>query len=1649
MNLTFKWICRGCLLAFALGTLLNAQAPFTITTVFPSVNPPTGNGVFGPTGIVADGSGNVYFADPLSNRVFKYVLYGGPLTIFAGTGVAGYDGDSIQATAAELNAPSQVGVDAGGNVYILDQGNFRIRKVSPSGRITTVVGNGMQGPAYVYGTPAANASLGTSLSMTVDGVGNIFFGDPLFGVFLVQPTAGILYLYMSQTTSGAALQPAAVALNSAGLVVSGQSGIYESRDGNTVSTLVSSSNPPPTNLATNPALGVCYTMSQLQINCASQPGQSTVFAGISGLSGFTGDGGPATSALFTSVQGLAFDPTGNLLISDTGNDRIRIVTGNGIINSLLAGLPGAADGIAFDRNGNLYVADEMSNVIWRGKPGGEFSIIAGTGQAGETGDGLLATESAIYGPQGIAVSADGTVYFSEFVTEAVRYIDSQGILRTLAGGNGGGYTGDGPAKNARLLNPSGLAIDASGDIFIADTYNDVIREVTPDGIIHTVAGHAPSVQGGSTVVSAGDGEPATLAFLNKPGSLAIGPSGNVVVEDETGELWSFYPGGPISLVSSAICRSYPLCGHTGLTIDGANNIFRIDSSSVVRIDPNGNVSTVAGTGTQGLSGDNGPATSAELGVTSSIALDRSNNIFIGDAHVVGEFPNFSGRVREVFAGPRCSLALSLANQTIDSETFQGSLGVTTDSACGYTATATSSWLHVTSGANGTGQGTVQYSVDANSAQAPRTGSIEVSVAGATSTLNIYQWASTCQFSANPTQNLAGTWPGVVPIQVQTTPNGCANWHLTSQVPWLIPTSPLVNGNTYVAYNNPTSQSRQGTITLGGPGVASQVITVTQAASPVMITSPTPGSAIFPSTTFNWTIGGAEEFQYRLGSTPGGNDVAAGFTSTGSVTISNVPFGNVYFSLLYESDGEWQTLPVTANYVVLGPPTQLSASPNAGSGTSQVFAFSFLDALGTADLQAMRILINSSLAGSNACYLYYSAGNGVLYLLSDAGAFQSGITIGTAGTLSNSQCSINVGGASAASPANAPGGTLVLTIPITFSGSFAGAKNIYLEEQGAAISVGPWVQAGSWTVPVSAAPPAPVSVSPSSGSGASQTFIATFSDGAGAADITAARILINSSLSGTSACFLYYVGGSQLLYLLSDAGAFQTPITIGTLGTLSNSQCSLNVGASSAVLSGNTLTLNLAVTFTPAFAGPKNVFLEAQNAEVLSAWAQLGAWTAVGVVTPPAPVSVTPSSGSGFLQTFTAVFSDPAGASDILAARVLINSSFSGTNACFIYYTASGNMLYLLSDAGALQTGVPAGTSGSLSNSQCSVSPGASSVVASGNTLTLTVVVNFLPAFQGQKSIFLEAQNATALGGWSLMGSWTATAVSLPMPISVTPNSGSGLSQTFTAVFSDTAGGADIIATRVSIDVGPVSANSCFLYYYKGGGSDTLYLLTDSGALSSGLPLGSSGTLSNSQCSVNLASSSAVVAANSLTLTLAMTFSPSFDGAKKIFLEAQSATVLGGFEQLGTWNVGGSTPPSPGTVNPSSGNGSSQTFTATYSDPAGAADIAVARVLINSSFSGTNACFIYFNQSASDTLYLLSDAGAFQSGIPIGSAGTLSNSQCSVNVGASSASLLGNALTLNLAITFTPAFVGAKDVFLEAQSSTLVGAWAQGGTWTVP
>ncbi len=386
------------------------------------------------------------------------------ITTIAGNKTAGYSGDAAAATAAELDLPAAVWVDSKGNLYIADQANNRIRMVTAStGNITTVVGNGTAG--------FLGDSCGTSCGTTAETAVNAEINGP-----------------------------DTVILDSKG-------DLYIADTANNVVRMV-------------------------------PPGGATIttYAGDNALiPGFAGDGGQANIATLYAPAGLAMDSSGNLYIADNKDNRVRKVigvgqTGAGIISTVagsatsgFAGNGGIATqahldgprGLAIDSNGTLYIADSGSNMI-RKVASGTITLVAGspTGAAGVTGDGGQATSALLNDPTSVAVDTCGNLYIADSRNSRIRIVTAGGIINTIAGGNGAGYSGDGgPALSAQLSFPSGLAVDSKGNVYVADAQNNVIRLLTPSSTPPGCTG-LPAVTTGGVVSASAFGEFSSMA----PGS---------------------------------------------------------------------------------------------------------------------------------------------------------------------------------------------------------------------------------------------------------------------------------------------------------------------------------------------------------------------------------------------------------------------------------------------------------------------------------------------------------------------------------------------------------------------------------------------------------------------------------------------------------------------------------------------------------------------------------------------------------------------------------------------------------------------------------------------------------------------------------------------------------------------------------------------------------------------------------------------------------------------------------------------------------------------------------------------------------------------------------------------------------------------------
>jgi sugar lactone lactonase YvrE len=249
--------------------------------------------------------------------------------------------------------------------------------------------------------------------------------------------------------------------------------------------------------------------------------------------------------------------------------------------------------VAIDAAGNLFIAELDGNRVRKVSPEGTISTVAGTGKAGFSGDGGPATQARLNMPHGLAVDRAGNLFISDLNNQRVRKVSPEGIITTVAGNGQLGFSGDGgPATAARINWPSGLAVDLAGNLFLADHYNHRIRKVSPDGIISTVAGSGQDAP--AKGVSAGDGGLATEARLNGPFGVAVDTAGNLYFS-ELGDIF------------------------------GTNTGYRVRKVSAAGI-----ITTVAGSDARGFSGDGGPATQARLDAPSGVAVDSAGNLFIAD-----------------------------------------------------------------------------------------------------------------------------------------------------------------------------------------------------------------------------------------------------------------------------------------------------------------------------------------------------------------------------------------------------------------------------------------------------------------------------------------------------------------------------------------------------------------------------------------------------------------------------------------------------------------------------------------------------------------------------------------------------------------------------------------------------------------------------------------------------------------------------------------------------------------------------------------------------------------------------------------------------------------------------------------------------------
>jgi hypothetical protein len=431
------------------------------------------------------------------------------------------------------------------------------------------------------------------------------------------------------------------------------------------------------------------------------------------------------------------------------------------------------------------------------------------------------------------------------------------------------------------------------------------------------------------------------------------------------------------------------------------------------------------------------------------------------------------------------------------------------------------------------------------------------------------------------------------------------------------------------------------------------------------------------------------------------------------------------------------------------------------------------------------------------------------------------------------------------------------------------------------------------------------VTPSSGSGWSQTFQFVFSDPNGWRDIRGTVIHFATPLDSTLSCYMYFETGTRTLWLANDDGSVWMPGVLGGPSILENSRCKISLASANAAGSGIKVTLTLPLIFKNPFLGTKYIYLLAEDLGGLhTGWRYQGTWV-VTAQNNQAPVVVgsSPMNGRGSAQSFVFRFGDPNGYEDLRAVVVTFATPLS-SDSCYLYYDRAGNTLWLASDDGRVWTPGRLGSSYSLQNSLCEVALSASVATGSGSGLDLTLVLSFKSAFLGTKSVYALAEDGAGVNtGWRYQGTWTVTPVSNQPPavLGVTPNSGHGTTQTFAVAFSDPNGYADLRGGVFQFVRVGSQGEVCYIYLDRA--FRTIWLASDDGRSWTPGALGGDGVLTNSRCAVSLAASRLAESGTTATLTLALSFASSFTGSHTILgLAEDGSGSHTGWQNLGVWTV---------------------------------------------------------------------------------------------------------------------------------------------------
>jgi len=565
-----------------------------------------------PTGVVADGAGNVYVADA-GNHTLRKVTPAGVVTTLAGTAGMPDSADGVGA-AARFNTPIGIAIDSAGNLYVADTVNHTLRKITPAGVVTTLAGVAQVSGSADGTGPSARFYLPAHVA--VDGAGNLYVTE--FGNSTIRKvtTAGVV------TT------------------LAGTAGMLGSADGTGPTARFHT----PSGIAIDSA-GNLYVADQGNgtLRKVTPAGVVTTLAGTAGA--FGNADGTGSTARFTGPADVAIDGAGKLYVVDVLSSILRTVTPSGTVATLAGSVPvsGSADGtgstarfnfplgVAVDSAGTVYVADTSNHALRKVTSAGVVTTLAGTPATPGSADGTGSAARFNF-PNGVAVDSAGTLYVADTSNDTIRKVTSAGVATTLAGTPATPGSADGTGSAARFNIPTGVAVDSAGTLYVADNSNHTIRKVTSGGVVTTLAG-TPATPGSAD----GTGSAARFDF---PNGLAVDRAGTLYVADTANHtIRKITPAGVVTTLAGTpealgsadgTGSAARFHGPTSVAVDSAGNVYVADqlNSTIRKITPTGVTTTVAGTA--GMAG-------IVLGTTPRFGFPRHLAIS-GDSLVVSE-PN--------------------------------------------------------------------------------------------------------------------------------------------------------------------------------------------------------------------------------------------------------------------------------------------------------------------------------------------------------------------------------------------------------------------------------------------------------------------------------------------------------------------------------------------------------------------------------------------------------------------------------------------------------------------------------------------------------------------------------------------------------------------------------------------------------------------------------------------------------------------------------------------------------------------------------------------------------------------------------------------------------------------------------------------------